>query len=61
MVCRVTTRRDDERLLEWLRLHDEGVSSREIGRRYGVPGTGVYTVLDRVRKADAAAHQEAAR
>jgi hypothetical protein len=47
-------RHEDERVLTWLRLRCDGLSSPEIGARYGVTGERVRTATQRVREADAA-------
>ena len=43
------TRADDERLLEMLRLRDEGVSSAVIGRMFGITSSRVRTMTNAVR------------
>lgn len=43
------TRADDERLLDWLRRNDNGVSFAQIGRRYGVTRSVVAGAIRRVR------------
>lgn len=51
------SRADDERLLEWLRLSDAGVSGGEIARRYGSERGSVNRALRNVRAADDEAHK----
>ena len=44
-------RESDEKLLEWLRLRDEGVSMAEIGRRFGKSYQAVQSALKAVDEA----------
>lgn len=43
-----TTREDDERLLEMLRMHEAGMSSVYIAQRTGLTPTGVRGMVSRV-------------
>ena len=45
------TRAEDERLLVMLELQEQGWTSIEIGQHFGLPSSGVRTMINRVKKA----------
>jgi transposase len=49
---REPTRRDDDRLLEWLHLRAQGKSTRQIAEAYGTTKNTVIGALNRVDKED---------
>jgi len=46
------TRKDDERLLDWMDLRKEGVSAKNIAEAYNVTRNSVIGALDRIKKAE---------
>jgi len=51
-ISREPTRRDDERVLAWLRAREEGQSMRQIGESWGVTKNAVIGALNRVKNED---------
>lgn len=45
-------RADDERILAWLRLYQEGRTYTEIARRFGVTRSAVSGAIHRVKRAE---------
>lgn len=47
---KIATRASDERILEWLRLQEQGWTNLEIATKYGVTKTAVQRITAAVRK-----------
>ena len=44
-----TTRAEDDRLLAMLDLQEQGYTSKQIGYHFGLPSSGVRTMINRVK------------
>ena len=51
MAYREQTREDDERDLTWLSMRDEGYSTSQIAKQFGVTSSRVRTVTNRITDA----------
>ena len=54
MARRIPTRKDDETLLDWLRLRSDGMGSTSIAGLYGVSNPRIRVATNRVVKDDVA-------
>lgn len=56
-VSRVPTRRDDERLLTWLQMSEDGMTARQIGDAWGYTKSSVIGALNRIKNEYAATEE----